>query len=110
MFSNLTASYDPVFWPIHVNIDRIWWEWQKLNPNALPADLDAVLTPWSYTIRDTLDIAAASATSTCSSTHFMPVGLEAPVGRFVSKPIDVRRDACARASSAPKCACIGCRS
>ena len=24
MFSNLTASYDPVFWPIHVNIDRLW--------------------------------------------------------------------------------------
>jgi Common central domain of tyrosinase. len=34
MFSNLTASYDPVFWPIHVNVDRIWWEWQKRNPNG----------------------------------------------------------------------------
>lgn len=40
MFSNLTASYDPIFWPIHVNIDRIWWEWQKRNPNSLPADLE----------------------------------------------------------------------
>ena len=57
MFSNLTASYDPVFWPIHVNVDRIWWEWQKRNPNGLPDDLDSVLSPWSYTIRDMLDIA-----------------------------------------------------
>ncbi|MGY4157852.1 tyrosinase [Bradyrhizobium sp. USDA 4461] len=29
MFSNLTASYDSVSWPIHVNIDRIWWEWSS---------------------------------------------------------------------------------
>jgi tyrosinase len=88
MFSNLTASYDPVFWPIHVNIDRIWGEWQKLNPNALPADLDAVLSPWNYTIRDTLDIAPFGYEYVRSS-HFMPVGLEAPVNRFVSQPIAV---------------------
>jgi len=88
MFSNLTASYDPVFWPIHVNIDRIWWEWQKLNPNALPADLDSVLSPWNYTIRDTLDIAPFGY-EYVRSTHFMPVGLEATVSRFVSQPIEV---------------------
>jgi tyrosinase len=88
MFSNLTASYDPVFWPIHVNIDRIWWEWQKLNPNALPADLDAVLSPWKYTIRDTLDIAPFGYEYVRSS-HFMPVGLQAPVSRFLSQPITV---------------------
>jgi len=88
MFSNLTASYDPVFWPIHVNIDRIWSEWQKLNPNALPADLDAVLSPWNYTIRDTLEIGPFGYEYVRSS-HFMPVGLEAPVSRFLSQPIDV---------------------
>jgi len=88
MFSNLTASYDPVFWPIHVNIDRIWWEWQKLNPNAQPADLDSVLSPWNYTIRDTLDIAPFGY-EYVRSTHFMPVGLEAPVNRFVSQEIAV---------------------
>jgi tyrosinase len=88
MFSNLTASYDPVFWPIHVNIDRIWWEWQKINPNALPADLDSVLSPWNYTIRDTLDIAPFGYEYVRSS-HFMPVGLEATVNRFVSQPIAV---------------------
>ncbi|HEY6328934.1 MAG TPA: tyrosinase family protein, partial [Blastocatellia bacterium] len=57
MFSNLTASYDPIFWPIHANVDRIWHEWQELNPHSLPQELDAVLTPWSYTIADTLNMA-----------------------------------------------------
>src|SRR5918911_1337949 len=49
MFSNLTAAYDPVFWPVHANVDRLWWEWQQRHPDSNPADLDAVLTPWSYT-------------------------------------------------------------
>jgi tyrosinase len=86
MLSNLTASYDPIFWPIHVNIDRVWCEWQKLNPNALPADLDSILSPWNYTIRNTLDIAPFGYEYVRGS-FFMPVGLEAPVARFVSKPI-----------------------
>jgi tyrosinase len=93
MLSNLTASYDPVFWPIHVNIDRVWWEWQKLNPNALPADLDSILSPWNYTIRNMLDIAPFGYEYVRGS-FFMPVGLEAPVARFVSKPI--RLDAAAK--------------
>jgi tyrosinase len=88
MFSNLTASYDPIFWPIHVNIDRIWWEWQKQNPNGQPADLDSVLSPWSYTIRDTLN-AERFGYEYVRSAFFIPVGLEAPIGRFVSKPITI---------------------
>ncbi len=88
MFSNLTASYDPIFWPIHVNIDRIWWEWQKRNPNSLPADLDSVLSPWSYTIRDTLN-AERFGYEYVRGAFFIPVGMEAPIGRFVSKPIDI---------------------
>ena len=88
MFSNLTASYDPVFWPIHVNVDRIWWEWQKRNPNGLPDDLDAVLSPWSYTIRDMLSIDRFGYEYVRGS-FFMPVGLEAPIARFVSTPIKI---------------------
>jgi hypothetical protein len=86
MFSNLTASFDPIFWPIHVNIDRLWWEWQARNPNSLPADLDSVLSPWSYTVRDMLDISRFGY-EYVRCAFFMPVGLEAPIGRFVSKPI-----------------------
>ena len=88
MFSNLTASYDPVFWPVHANVDRLWWEWQQEHPEAVPADLDAVLTPWSYTIRDTLDMTRFGY-EYVKSTYIFPVGLEVPVGRFVSKTIDV---------------------
>jgi len=88
MFSNLTASYDPIFWPIHSNVDRLWWEWQQQNPHAVPADLDSVLTPWSYTIADTLD-AARFGYDYVKCSFLIPVGLESPVGKFVSKPIPV---------------------
>jgi len=88
MFSNLTASYDPVFWPIHVNVDRLWWEWQKRNPNSNPEELDAILSPWNYTQRDTLN-AARFGYEYVRNTCFIPVGLDAPVGRLVSQPIPV---------------------
>lgn len=88
MFSNLTASYDPIFWPIHVNIDRIWHEWQQRNPSSLPDDADAVLTPWSYTIADTLDMSRFGY-EYVKCAFIVPVGLSTPVGRFVSKPIEI---------------------
>jgi tyrosinase len=88
MFSNLTASYDSIFWPVHVNVDRMWWEWQTRNPTGLPYDLDSVLSPWSYTIRDMLDISRFGYEYVRCS-FFMPVGLEAPIGRFVSAPIKI---------------------
>lgn len=92
MLSNLTASYDPVFWPIHANIDRLWSEWQEMNPHSLPADLDAVLTPWSYTIADTLD-RARFGYEYVKCAFVVPVGLSTPVGRFVSKPIEIPKPA-----------------
>ncbi|MGC2696344.1 MAG: tyrosinase family protein [Candidatus Angelobacter sp.] len=88
MFSNLTASYDPVFWPVHSNVDRLWWEWEQRHPDSLPADLDSVLTPWSYTIRDTLDMYRFGY-EYVKSAYLIPVGVEAPVGRFVSERIEV---------------------
>lgn len=88
MLSNLTASFDPVFWPIHVNIDRLWHEWQQRNPQSLPQDLAAVLTPWSYTIGDTLNISRFGY-EYVKCAFLVPVGLGTPVGRFVSKPIEV---------------------
>ena len=88
MFSNLTAANDPVFWPVHANVDRLWWEWQQDHPDSLPVDLDAVLTPWSYTIRETLDMTRFGY-EYVKSTYMFPVGLEVPVGRFVSEAVDV---------------------
>ncbi|MGH9570783.1 MAG: tyrosinase family protein, partial [Candidatus Angelobacter sp.] len=88
MFSNLTASYDPIFWPVHSNVDRLWWEWEQRHPDSPPADLDAVLTPWSYTIRDTLDMYRFGY-EYVKSACMIPIGVETPVGRFVSERIDV---------------------
>jgi tyrosinase len=88
MFSNLSASYDPIFWPIHVNIDRLWAEWQESNPQSLPQDLHSVLTPWSYTIADTLDHRRFGY-EYVRCAYLVPVGLDAPVGRFVSKAIEI---------------------
>ncbi|PQE17834.1 di-copper centre protein [Rutstroemia sp. NJR-2017a WRK4] len=31
-FSKYTGPYDPVFFLHHVNIDRLWWEWQQEDP------------------------------------------------------------------------------
>ena len=88
MYSNLTASYDPVFWPVHANVDRLWWEWQQRHPSSNPVELDAVLTPWSYTIRDTLEMHRFGY-EYVKATSVVPVGTANPVGRFVSKPIEV---------------------
>jgi tyrosinase len=88
MFSNLTASYDPVFWPVHANVDRLWHEWQQEHPSSNPVELDAVLTPWSYTIRDTLDMQRFGY-EYVKATSVVAVGAGVPVGRFTSAPIDV---------------------
>jgi len=88
MFSNLTASYDPVFWPVHANIDRVWWDWQQLHPNAEPVDTGAVLTPWNYTVRETLDMQRFGY-EYVRCTQIVKVGLGSPVGRFVSKDMQI---------------------
>jgi tyrosinase len=88
MLSNLTASYDPIFWPVHSNVDRLWHEWQQSHPDASPADLDSALSPWTYTIRDTLDMSRFGY-EYVKSSYIVPVGLQSPVGRFVSKRLEI---------------------
>jgi tyrosinase len=88
MLSNLTASNDPIFWPVHSNVDRLWFEWQQAHPDSPPTDLDAVLTPWGYTVRETLDIHRFGY-EYVKSSYVIPVGAQAPVGRFVSKALDL---------------------
>ena len=86
MFSNLTAGFDPVFWPVHANVDRLWWKWQQSNPHSVPHDLDAVMSPWSYTVRDMLSIEPFGYEYVRGS-YLIPVGYAAPIGRFVSAEI-----------------------
>jgi len=88
MFSNLTASYDPIFWPHHVNVDRLWSEWQQAHPNANPTDHSSVLTPWNYTVGDTLDHSKFGYEYLKSCYRF-PVGIGDPVCRFVSEKVTI---------------------
>jgi tyrosinase len=52
-----TAPADPAFWMHHAEIDRIWAEWQTLNPGQDPplSGSPAVMDPWSETEADTRD-------------------------------------------------------
>ncbi len=92
MFSNLTASFDPIFWPHHINVDRLWAEWQLDHPNSNPSDLTAALTPWNYTVRDTLDMSQFGY-EYIKSCHRFPVGIGQPIRRFTSEAVEVPQSA-----------------
>ena len=55
-----TAPADPAFWMHHAEIDRIWADWQALNPGQNPAlaGAAAVMDPWPETEADTRDTAS----------------------------------------------------
>lgn len=58
MLNNLTAGFDPIFWPHHVNIDRIFYLWQQRHPNQVPYDSDAALIGLGYNTKDALNVEA----------------------------------------------------
>lgn len=50
-----TASFDPIFWMLHSNVDRIWAVWQETHtdptlhgPSLAPPE--SVMDPWSATV------------------------------------------------------------
>lgn len=54
------AAYDPIFYPHHVNIDRIWYIWQLAHgppSQSVPDYLKGiVLSPFRMTVQDVLEI------------------------------------------------------
>lgn len=40
-----SSPSDPIFFLHHANIDRIWSEWQKMNPNSNPPNKNDTLMP-----------------------------------------------------------------
>jgi tyrosinase len=53
-----TSAFDPIFWTHHCMIDRLWYLWQlRQGVDNIPPDyLSRTLAPFSYTVRDVLDI------------------------------------------------------
>ena len=60
MMSVPTAPTDPVFWMHHAEIDRLWAEWQVVNPGQHPtlAGAAAIMDPWPENEVATRDISA----------------------------------------------------
>jgi len=52
------ASYDPIFWFHHANLDRLWARWQRSNPEStMPESLLAItLEPFSVTVEDVIHV------------------------------------------------------
>jgi len=53
-----TAAFDPIFFPHHSMIDRIWYLWQvKHGNNNVPQEiLETVLQPFNMSVAEVLDI------------------------------------------------------
>ena len=51
------AAYDPLFWFLTANVDRLWSLWQARHGGTKIADniLDQKLEPFDKTVRDVLD-------------------------------------------------------
>jgi tyrosinase len=49
------ASYDPLFWLHHTNVDRIFALWQTINPNAYGGSQAAVDTTFTTNLGQNLD-------------------------------------------------------
>lgn len=82
------TAFDPIFWAHHANVDRIWFEWQKLNPSGGPDDPTDILSPWTMTVGDTYSIANLGY-EYMQATHTFPAPSSVPIARFVSQPAPV---------------------
>ncbi|MBN9618013.1 MAG: tyrosinase family protein [Acidobacteriales bacterium] len=82
------TAFDPIFWAHHSNIDRLWSEWQKLNPSGGPDDPDDILSPWSMTVADTYTTAKLGY-EYMQSSHVFPSSSQMPIARFVSQSAGV---------------------
>jgi tyrosinase len=82
------TAFDPIFWAHHTNIDRLWFEWQKLHPNAGPDDPSDTLPPWNMTVADTYSIAKLGY-EYMQDAHTFPSPGSVPIARFVSQRASV---------------------
>lgn len=86
-----TTAFDLIFWGHHSNVDRLWWEWQKLHPNANPDNLTAILPPWTMNVGDTLN-ATRLGYEYVKSAHLYETDNTVPITRFKSAKANVHPD------------------
>lgn len=86
MFNNLTAAFDFIFWPHHVNIDRIYSRWQRKYPAQVPDDLDAALPGLGFAVRDAMSIGRLGY-EYAYDMHIFPTGRNLALSRFQSDKI-----------------------
>jgi tyrosinase len=70
MLNNLTAAYDPIFWPHHAMIDRLFHIWQESHPGQQPFDPEASLSGLNYTAKDAATTRGLGYEYSMGSYHF----------------------------------------
>lgn len=85
------AAFDPIFWPHHTMIDRMWWLWQQQGRmNAVPAPgwERIVLEPFNLTVGDVLNANALGFDYADSETLIEPqAGAGRPGEIIVCAPV-----------------------
>lgn len=73
------ASYDPVFWFFHCNLDRLWLKWQGNAKALTPATFLGIVTPMHQIwFKPTLNVMAPWTTPTSDQTIAFGIGYDEP--------------------------------
>jgi len=62
MGNTMFSPSDPIFWLHHCYCDKLWWDWQQLNPDASSTltGLNKIMDPWNVSDDELSDIANLS--------------------------------------------------
>ncbi|MFL6255821.1 MAG: tyrosinase family protein, partial [Pyrinomonadaceae bacterium] len=99
MVSPGTTARDPIFWAHHANVDRLYSEWQRLNPGGGPDDPDEVLAPWPNHVSD-VEAISDLGYEYMKSSYVFETNSQLPIARFKSAAATVHPAVLAKHSRA----------